>query len=713
MPKKKTRKKTVKKQRPADAAQDLLIELGTEELPPKSLKRLSQAFGRQLYKHLETARLTADGSTYQVYATPRRLAVRVIAVKKHQSDQLQERRGPALESAYDDKGQPTKALKGFSRSCGVEPSKLVKIKTGKGEWLVFRKKEKGKSIQALVPGILAQTIAELPIAKRMRWSDLDVEFVRPVHWLLVLYGATTIKCELLSVKSGQYTYGHRFHAPKAMRITRPEEYEKKLLTKGYVIADFSKRRDRIEKELNRAAAKNGGKALIDPDLLDEVTSLVEWPVVITGEFEKRFLSIPSEALTTTMQDNQKYFPIVSANGKLKPFFMTVCNIKSRSQAKVKQGNERVIRARFSDAEFFWNTDRQKPLESHATRLKEIVFHKKLGSLSEKTERIAHLSRVVAKRIAGDEDLAVRAARLAKLDLLTGMVGEFPELQGTMGKYYAIHDNKHEEVAQAIEEHYQPRFAGDRIPATGTGRIVAIADKLDTIIGIFSVGELPSGDKDPFGLRRAALGVLRILIEAELNLDLVTVIRSAAAQFKHEFDLDKVSGQVYEFMLDRLKHYYLDSGYPSDVFEAVRHCRPVSPMDFHRRMVAVKAFANMKEAKSLAAANKRIRNILRQSGKVDWNHVSLELIELDEERALARRVEELKRELQPLFREWRYTDAMKRLAGIRTQVDDFFDKVMVNVDEEAVRNNRYSLLASVSDLFLQVADISRLQQDKQK
>ena len=702
--KKSARKKTVSRA----IAADLLVELGTEELPPKSLLRLSKAFTEEFYKGLGNAGLIADTARApQGFAAPRRLAVRVPQVLLRQPDCDQERRGPALQAAFDGNGNPSKAAEGFARSCGTTVDKLDQLKTDKGEWLVFRERQKGETAARLIPEILDQALKALPIAKRMRWSDLDAEFLRPVHWLVLIHGDKVVPAEVLSVKSGRDSRGHRFHAPKAVKLKNAGEYESKL-KKAFVLADFDSRRQRIHDGAVKLASKVGGKAVVESDLLDEVTSLVEWPEPLLADFEEKYLDVPAEALVTTMQDNQKYFPVVNKRGKLLPHFITVANIRSKQKKKVQQGNERVIRARFSDAEFFWNSDRKVKLDSRVDRLKNVVFHNKLGTLYDKAERVSKLAVIIAEELGTDVRAAQRAGMLAKADLMSGMVGEFPELQGVMGCYYAAHDGEPDEIAAAMEEQYLPRFAGDRLPKTSTGNALAVADKLDTIVGIFSTGEIPTGDKDPFALRRAALGVLRITIENKLDLNLWTLLLSAAVHFT-EHDATELSNMIYDFMMDRLRAYYLDAGVKRDVFEAVLACRPEHPVDFDGRVRAVQAFQKLKEAESLAAANKRISNILKQAGDLDWDHVSKELLQDEHEIKLAARINEMQTTVEPLFAAGDYTAAMKKLATLRPEVDNFFDHVMVMVDEEAVRDNRLAVLQGLRKLFLRVADLSRLQE----
>ncbi|NOZ11953.1 MAG: glycine--tRNA ligase subunit beta [Gammaproteobacteria bacterium] len=692
------------------AAPSLLVELGTEELPPKALFDLSAALGEHLYKGLQQAALVAqDSEDYAVYATPRRLAVKVPAVLLRQPDREQERRGPAIQAAFDGHGVPTKAALGFAGSCGVAIDKLQRLETDKGSWLVYRKRQKGQAAKKLIPDILAEALAKLPIPKRMRWADMDAEFVRPVHWLVLLHGADVIPATLLSVKSGRHSMGHRFHYPKPIALRNASVYPDILEKRGYVIADFAKRRHKIEQGVARLAKAKQGRVLADDALLDEVTGLVEWPQPILGEFDKAFLKVPPEPLITTMRDNQKYFAVTKKSGALLPYFITVANIKSRSPAKIRKGNERVLAARFADARFFWDTDRKSKLADHVAGLADVVFHKKLGSMGDKVERLAKLAGAIAVDLGADPTLAERAGLLSKADLLTGMVGEFPSLQGTMGRYYAGHDGEDPQLATAMEEQYLPRYAGDRLPQGDVGRAVAIADKLDSLVGIFGVGEEPSGVKDPFALRRAALGVLRIMIEQGLSLDLRQLLGRSAAGYGTLIQPDGVVERVYDYMMERLRAYYQDKGISVDVFESVRVCRPVQPRDFDQRVRAVMAFRKLPEAESLTAANKRIRNILRQAGKVtqvDSDDSSL-LVEPTEQ-SLAKQIDAMTTQVSPLFESGDYSVALKALAGLRDSVDKFFDDIMVMVDDTALRDARLRLLKRLGDLFLRVADLSKLQ-----
>jgi len=685
---------------------DLLIEIGTEELPPKALLKLSNAFTAGITDGLTKAEL--DFGQVEPFAAPRRLAVLVKDLDESQSDKEVERRGPALTAAFDDDGNPTKATEGFARSCGVTPDQLDTMETDKGAWLVFRSTQQGQPTAELVPEILNDALNKLPIPKRMRWGDLTAEFVRPVHWVVLLFGDDVIDTEILSVKSGRDTYGHRFHHPDPIFLGEPSAYAPILETTGHVMADFAARREAIRAQVMEAAEKAGGKAVIDDDLLDEVTGLVEWPLAVVGSFEERFLEVPPECLISAMKGHQKYFHMVDADGKLMPNFITVSNIESRHPEYVRKGNERVIRPRLTDADFFWNQDRKHKLEDRIESLDTVVFQKQLGTIADKSKRVAAIAEKIADVIGGEPEQAARAALLAKCDLMTEMVGEFPELQGIMGRYYAGHDGETEEVAAALDEQYMPRFAGDQLPQGKTGQSVAIADKLDTLIGIFGIGQVPSGDKDPFALRRAALGALRIIIEEQLDIDLHAMLEHAAEANTGLFDNPQVINQVFDFMMGRLKAYYHELEVAPDTFEAVLAQRPTRPLDFDARLKAVTAFRALAEAESLAAANKRIGNILKKTDEAIPDQVDTALLQEDAEKALHEQVEAMAKSVAPLFKARDYEAALKQLAGLREVVDSFFDAVMVMADDDKVRANRLALLNRLRNLFLEVADLSVLQ-----
>lgn len=685
---------------------DLLIEIGTEELPPKALLKLSNAFTTGIIEGLEKAEL-AFGEV-ESFAAPRRLAVLVKALDDAQADKAVERRGPAVASAFDEDGNPTKATEGFARSCGISPSELETMETDKGAWLVYRSTQKGEPTADLIPGILNESLRKLPIPKRMRWGDLHAEFVRPVHWVVLLFGDDVIDTEVLSVNSGRDTYGHRFHHPAPIFLGEPAAYAPILETTGRVMADFAKRREAIRAQVMEAAEQAGGKAVIDDDLLDEVTGLVEWPLAVVGSFEERFLEVPPECLISAMKGHQKYFHMVDNKGMLMPNFITVSNIESRHPDYVREGNERVIRPRLTDADFFWSQDRKSTLEARIDSLKTVVFQKQLGTIFDKSERVGAIASKIAEVIGGNPGQAARAASLAKCDLMTEMVGEFPELQGIMGRYYAQNDGESAEVAAALDEQYMPRFAGDALPQGKIGQAVAIADKLDTLIGIFGIGQVPSGDKDPFALRRAALGALRVIIEQRLDIDLPEMLDHAALANTGLFDNNGVTDQVFDFMMGRLKAYYHELGVAPDTFEAVLAQRPSRPLDFDARLRAVTAFRALAEAESLAAANKRISNILKKTEESIPESVDTSLLQESEEKALHEQVEAMATTVAPQFEARDYEAALKQLAGLRDVVDTFFDAVMVMADDDAIRANRLALLTRLRGLFLEVADLSQLQ-----
>jgi glycyl-tRNA synthetase beta chain len=685
---------------------DLLIEIGTEELPPKALLKLSNAFTGGITDGLMKAELSFNA--IESFASPRRLAVVVKGLDSAQADKEVERRGPAVAAAYDADGKPTKATEGFARSCGVTADQLETLKTDKGDWLAYRSTQKGQATAELIPAILIDALNKLPIPKRMRWGDLDSEFVRPVHWVVLLFGDEVIDTEILSVRSGRDTWGHRFHYPDPICISEPSGYAAILKDTGKVLADFAERRELIRQQVTDAAKAAGGTAVIDESLLEEVTGLVEWPTAVVGSFEKRFLDVPPECLISAMKGHQKYFHMVDDAGKLMPNFITLSNIDSRHPEYVREGNERVIRPRLTDADFFWNQDRKQKLEAYSESLKSVVFQQKLGTVYDKSQRVADLAAKIATMIGGDAKLASRAATLAKCDLMSNMVGEFPELQGIMGRYYAQHDGEPSEVAAALDEQYMPRFAGDTLPQSKTGQSLAIADKLDTLIGIFGIGQLPSGDKDPFALRRAALGALRIIIEQRLDLDLLEMLNHASASNKGLFDNDSVTIQVFDFMMGRLKAYYQEQSIAPDTFEAVLVQRPTRPLDFDARLKAVTAFRQLSEAESLAAANKRISNILKKSEESIPTKVDGKLLQESAEKALHKDIEAMAKKVAPLFAKRDYESALKQLAGLREVVDNFFDQVMVMAEDPKIRANRLALLGQLRGLFLEVADLSQLQ-----
>jgi glycyl-tRNA synthetase beta chain len=686
---------------------NLLIEIGTEELPPKALKRLSESFAEGIRAGLNKAQLPHGDLC--LYATPRRLAALVQGLVTAQPDRETLRRGPALSAAFDGEGQPTKATLGFARSCGVEVSQLETIETEQGRWLGFRALEKGQVTEALIPDIVRQALAGLPIPKRMRWGVGEAEFVRPVHWVVLLFGNEVIEAGILGIQAGRTTRGHRFHYPDPIVLSEPAGYAQVLKGTGHVIPDFEDRRFVIQAQVEAAAKALGGVAIIDPDLLDEVTALVEWPVVIAGSFDPRFLAIPAEVIIATLKDQQRYFHLLDEDGRLLPSFITVSNIDSSNPETVRRGNERVVVPRLTDAAFFWEQDRRQPLNARREMLKGVVFQKQLGTLHDKSERIANLASEIAPRIGGNPEWARRAAQLSKCDLLTNLVGEFPELQGVMGRYYANHDGEPDEVAEALDEQYLPRFAGDRLPKTPTGQALAIADKLDTLVGVFGIGQVPTGDKDPFALRRAAIGVLRIIIERRLDLDLEAILTQAAANYSGLFNAPEVVSKVFDFMMDRLRGYFLEDGATPDAFEAVVLARrPTKPEDFGQRLRAVMEFRKLPAAESLAQANKRIGNILRQAVEEPKAIINVTLLVESAEMELAKELARIDALVQPKLQGRDYTGALQDLAGLRESVDNFFDRVLVMCDDLPLRHNRLALLKNLRDRFLAVADISRLQ-----
>ncbi|MDX5333638.1 MAG: glycine--tRNA ligase subunit beta [Gammaproteobacteria bacterium] len=685
---------------------DLLIEIGTEELPPKALKSLSEAFGAGLMDGLAQAGIEPGGIT--LYAAPRRLAALIEGVAEKQDDQVIERRGPALQAAFDEEGVPTKAAEGFAASCGVEVSDLEKLETDKGAWLSYKLAQPGKAAAELVPAIVEKALAGLPIPKRMRWGAGEAEFVRPVHWVVLLFGDEVIDATILGVPAGRETRGHRFHHPEPLSIAEPKSYAPMLQTEGHVMPDFAARREAIYGQVQEAAHRLGGTAVIDEDLLDEVTALVEWPSAVSGGFEKTFLDVPQEALISTMQDNQKYFAVVDGQGALMPHFITISNIESRDPDKVREGNERVIRPRFADAAFFWTQDRKKPLADYAGNLKTIVFQKDLGTVWEKSQRVARLAGFIAQIIGADKGQAMRAAELAKCDLVTSMVYEFPELQGIMGRYYARHAGEPEAVANALDEQYMPRHAGDDLPAGDIGQVLSLAEKLDTLLGIFAIGQKPTGTKDPFALRRAALGVLRTIIEKGRDLDLEVLLNKAADGLADKVDAKQAVGETFDYILERLKAYYTDRGIAGDVIDAVMAQRPTRPLDFDQRVRAVEAFRQLPEAASLAAANKRIQNILKKVEGEPATTIDRGLLQEPAEAELADRLAALSEAVAPDFANGDYAAGLTKLAALREAVDRFFDEVMVMAEDEALRNNRIALLNTLGGLFLRTADLSRLQ-----
>ncbi len=685
---------------------DLLVEIGTEELPPKALQKLSEAFSSALCEGLSQQKLNYSIAT--PFATPRRLAVLIKGVAIKQADRNIEKRGPAIAAAFDKYGQPTKAALGFARSCKVEVANLDRLETPKGEWLLHRSTQAGQTAATLIPDIIEAALAALPIPKRMRWGDLPYEFVRPVHWAVILFGDEVIETEILGVRSGRETRGHRFHHPQAIRLETPSDYAKRLEKEAHVMPSWTARRERVRVLVEEAADEIGGKAIIDEALLDEVTSLVEWPVAIAGTFDEKFLAVPKEALIASMKGHQKYFHLVNPQGELLPYFITISHIESLQPEVVRAGNERVLRPRLSDATFFWEQDRAKSLESHLEQLKTVIFQKKLGSLYDKSKRVAELSGTIAKQLGAEELQGIRAAQLSKCDLMTEMVGEFPELQGIMGEYYARHDQETDDVTIALREQYMPRFWGDALPSNALGQALAIADKLDTIVGIFGIGQTPTGDKDPFGLRRATLGILRIMIEKRLPLDIQQLLEQAVMAYPDNALKADTSTQVFDFVMERLKGYYQDQGVKVDSIEAVLVCRPTSPLDVDQRLRGIEGFRQHPEAESLASANKRIHNILKKAEESFSDEPNQTYFNHRAERRLYDEMEAVSEKMAPLLKQGEYETALQHLASLREAVDHFFDHVMVMDEDRTLRINRLAFLQKLRLLFLQVADISVLQ-----
>ena len=718
---------------------DFLVEIGTEELPPKALRLLEQAFAGDLVSALAKAGL--KHGEVKPFATPRRLAVLVRRLGARQPDQKVERRGPPVNAAFDAEGLPTRAAQAFAASNKASVEELQRREDGKGTFLYYVGIKAGAAAVELLPGLVQGALDALPIPRRMRWGAGEAQFVRPVHWIAMLYGREVVPARLLDTASGNLTRGHRFHAPKPLRLSSPSAYERALRERGHVIADFEARRSQIRGRVAEVAAGLGGRPLMTDALLDEVTALVEWPVPLAGRFEERFLSLPREVLISTLEDHQRYFPVEDGDGRLLPCFIAVANIESRDPAKVIEGNQRVVRPRLADAAFFWEQDRKAPLAARADGLAKVTFQAKLGSLGDKARRLgalaADIAEARARSGAGDPDTvtrARRAAQLCKCDLLTSVVGEFPELQGIMGAYYALADGEDTEVATAIREHYQPRGAGDDLPASATGTTLALADKLDTLAGIFAIGEKPTGTKDPFGLRRAAIGVIRILIEQRLDLDLsrlsshaVALVRgdieqSAAAAGKPAaaFAAEIVAAEVYDYVLERLRAYYLEhtgaasgagaaeaAAITTEMFDAVLALRPGSPLDFDARLSALSKFLALPAAASLTAANKRVANILRKAGESAPPEVDPGALHAPAERELFEAMRERRDAVSAATLRKDYAHSLELLAQLRPAVDAFFDQVMVMDENPRLRANRLALLAQMRELFAGVADLSRL------
>ncbi len=686
--------------------QNFLAEIGTEELPPKALKKLATAFAENVEAELNQAGLSFDKVEW--FAAPRRLAVKVLGLATAQPSKEVEKRGPAVSAAFDAEGKPTKAAEGWAKGCGITVEQAERIATDKGEWLVHRAVIEGQPTKNLLVGIISQALAKLPIPKTMRWGDKTEQFVRPVHTVTLLLGDELIEGEILGVASGTTVRGHRFLGEREFQISHADQYPALLKEKGSVVADFNERKALILAKAQEKATALGGVADIEEDLLDEVTSLVEYPNVLAAKFEERFLAVPAEALVYTMKGDQKYFPIYDKDGKLLPHFIFVSNINPEDPSKIIEGNEKVVRPRLTDAEFFFKTDLKQRLEDQLPRLETVLFQQQLGTLRDKTARIEQLAGEIAKQIGADETKAKRAGLLSKCDLMTNMVFEFTDTQGVMGMHYARHDGEDEEVAVALNEQYMPRFAGDELPKSLVASSVALADKFDTLTGIFGIGQQPKGSADPFALRRAALGALRIIVEKNLPLDLSDLVATSAKLFGDKLTNTNVVEEVVDFMLGRFRAWYQDEGIAVDVIQAVLARRPTRPADFDARVRAVSHFRSLDSAEALAAANKRVSNILAKVEGEISSEIDRTLLVEAEEKALAEQVITLQAELAPLFEKGEYQTALDRLAGLREVVDNFFDKVMVNAEDPKLRQNRQAILNNLRNLFLQVADISLLQ-----
>ncbi|MEH6531112.1 MAG: glycine--tRNA ligase subunit beta [Photobacterium frigidiphilum] len=684
---------------------NFLIELGTEELPPKALRTLAEAFSSNFEAELKTAALVHQGIEW--FATPRRLALKVTALATGQADSVVEKRGPAISAAFDAEGNPTKAAQGWARGNGITVEQADTLKTEKGEWLLYKQEVKGKPAQELLSGLAAAALAKLPIPKPMRWGNNEIQFIRPVKTLTMLLGDELIEGNILGADSARIIRGHRFMGEAEFTIDNADQYPAILEERGKVMANYEARKAIILEGAKKAALEVGGIADLEDELVEEVTSLVEWPVVLTASFEENFLNVPTEALVYTMKGDQKYFPVYDAEGNLIPKFIFVTNIESKDPRQIIEGNEKVVRPRLADAEFFFKTDRKRPLVDRLPELETAIFQKQLGTIKDKTDRITELAGYIAEKIDADVTNAKRAGLLAKCDLMTSMVFEFTDTQGVMGMHYARHDGEAEDVALALYEQYMPRFAGDELPSTGVSAAVAMADKIDTLVGIFGIGQAPKGS-DPFALRRAALGVLRIIVEKGYNLDLVDLIAKARAQFGDKLTNANVEDEVIDFMLGRFRAWYQDEGHSVDVILAVLALRPTQPADFDKRVKAVSHFRSLDAAESLAAANKRVGNILAKfDGELPLAVDSSLLVE-DAEKALAEKVEAMIAALAPVFAEGNYQQALSELATLREPVDAFFDNVMVMADDEKLKVNRLTMLSLLRNEFLKVADISLVQ-----
>ncbi|MBV1931004.1 MAG: glycine--tRNA ligase subunit beta [Porticoccaceae bacterium] len=690
-------------------SKDLLVEIGTEELPPKSLNNLMNAFTLGFEAQLQQAKLTH--TAIKGFATPRRLALLVSDLSEQQADSAIEKLGPAVKAAFDADGVPSKAAQGFARGCGVSVEELETTDTDKGERLVFRKIQTGETTASLLPGLIELCLADLPIAKRMRWGASRVEFVRPVKWVLMVYGDEVIPAQIMGLSASRQSRGHRFHHPEAVTINKAGDYVE-ILRQCHVIADFCERRELIRAGVEAEATKHGGEAVIDAALLDEVTALNEWPVALSGRFDERFLAVPAQALISSMKEHQKYFHVVNDDKQLLPVFITVANIDSKDPGSVIAGNERVIRPRLADAAFFYETDLKTPLITQREKLRNIVFQEKLGSVFDKTERVAQLAEYLATQTGANSEQSKLAAQLSKSDLLSEMVQEFPDLQGIMGKHYALAEQLDPAVASALSEQYLPRFSGDELPQSKVGITLALADRLDTLVGIFAIGQAPTGSSDPFALRRASLAVLRILVDHEINLDLSAALSQAAKCYTTLSVPSASVEQVFTYLIGRFNAWFEGGDISTEAIQAVTVKQLTNPVDIVQRIKAVADFAKQAEAPALASANKRVANILSKQGGID-TQINLDpaLLVAPEEQALAQAINKLSTPLGALLNDRNYAAALALLASLRNPVDAFFDEVMVIVEDEKLRANRLALLNQLRGLFLGIADISLLAASK--
>lgn len=686
---------------------DFLLELGAEEMPPKAIKHLADSLAAHLQKRLHAAELTFDG--IKTYAAPRRLAVLVDHLLTKQPDKSVEIRGPAVTVAFDADGAPTVAGKKFAESCGVDFSKLERLETAKGAWLVCKNKKIGQNAAELLPDIVSKAIKDMSIHRAMRWGNGEYSFVRPVHWLVMIFGSQVIDAKIFGIDSSNKTYGHRFHYDRTIALSHPQEYETMLAQKGFVIADFAKRREKIKDSVLSAVAQRDAayQAVIDDNLLNEVTGMVEWPTILLGEFPVHFLELPKEILITCLEHHQRCFPVVDAAQKLLPLFVVVSNLESLDPAQVVKGNERVVRARLADAEFFYRSDLRFTLDSFLEKLKTVVFQANLGSMYDKTLRIEKLTTHLAQSLNVNIDHVDRAAHLCKCDLVCTTVGEFPELQGIMGGYYAQQQYEPEPIVTAIKEHYLPKFAKDNLPSTSEGQVLAIADRIDTLIGAFGINKMPTGEKDPLGLRRAAIGVLRIILEKSLPVDLKVLCEQAYSTYQVALENSAAVQQALDFILERLRVLMEEQGTNPNIVNAVLARNPTKPIDIHKRIEAINYFLTLPEAETLCAAHKRVNNILNKADYVADKGFDCRLVVEAVEQQLADAIAEKKSAIRPLYEAGQYREALQLLAEIKSVVDDFFKIVMVMDADPNLRNNRLALLADLRELFIWVADLSLL------